>query len=228
MLNNTEIKKAVFKHATIYKTGGIRPTEELGENWIGKVLWGEEKIEIPSNFEPLCTLFLEKSPYCPKELESYQLITVYMDYNVFNELTRENLAPFFKINCYTALDGLHKVNDQSTRIKLFPLIPSLVDNDAPAWDSADFDPEIEDEIVRLEAEDMIDYHEDIVEEVYPMHKVGGYPSYIQSGVSFGEEYRFVFQISSDEKAQFNIVDSGSFYFFYNEATKEWAVHCDFF
>ncbi len=227
-MNSSEIKKAVFKHATIFETGGIRPTEELGESWIGKVLWRQEKIEIPSNFEPLCTLFLEKSPYCPKELENYQLITVYMDYDVFNELKSGNLAPFFKINCYTTLDGLHKVNDQSTRIKPFPLIPSLVDNDAPAWDSADFDPEIEGEIVRLESENVSDYHVDIVEEVYPMHKIGGYPSYIQSGVSFGEDYHFVFQISSDEKAQFNIVDSGSFYFFYNETTQEWAVHCDFF
>ena len=224
----SQIKNALFKQATIFKTGGVRPTEEMGESWIGKVLWGTEKGNVPSHFEPLCTLFLKNLPYVPKELERYQLITIYMDDNVFKHLSQENLASFFHIHCYTTLNGLQRIDEQSTKIRPFPLIPSLIENDAPAWDSDDLEPEIEDAILRLETEDEMEYYDDIVETIYSMHKVGGYASYTQSGVSFGEEYPFVFQISSDEKARFNIVDSGSFYFFYNQEKQDWIVHCDFY
>ncbi|MDM5227366.1 DUF1963 domain-containing protein [Cytobacillus sp. NJ13] len=83
-------------------------------------------------------------------------------------------------------------------------------------------------MLRLESEEGIEYYEDIVEKIYPVHKVGGYPSFTQGGVSFGEDYPFVFQISSDKKAHFNIVDSGSFYFFYNQEKHDWIVYCDFY
>lgn len=34
-----EIKNQLRKKAVIFKTGGIRPTSEIGESWIGKVGW---------------------------------------------------------------------------------------------------------------------------------------------------------------------------------------------
>ena len=226
-MNIAQLKEVLFKQATIFETGGYRPTEELGESWIGKVLWGKEE-NIPSQFEPLCTIFLNELPYVPEELKNIQLITIYMDFNVYDHLNDDNLAPFFMINCYTNLNGLLKINNQSVRMRSFPLKPKLVENDAPAWDSEDIPPEIVDEILRIELEDAIEYYDDIVEDIYPMHKIGGYPSYTQSGVSYGDEYPFVFQISSDAKAQFNIVDSGSSYFFYNQDKQEWIVYCDFY
>ncbi|WP_264737406.1 YwqG family protein [Cytobacillus firmus] len=140
-----------------------------------------------------------------------------------------NFVSFFKINCYTKLDELQKKNEQSTKIKPFPLTPLFIDNDTPSWeDSNNISLEIENEILRLELEEGIEYFEDIVEKIYSTHKVGGYPSFTQGGVSFGEDYPFVFQISSDEKAHFNIVDSGSFYFFYNLEKQDWIVYCDFY
>ena len=40
-------------------------------------------------------------------------------------------------------------------------------------------------------------------------------------------YQFVFQISSDEVARYNIVDSGSLMFFYNENEDKWVMYYDF-
>ncbi len=229
MLNIPQIKKALFKQATTFQTGGIRPTEELGESWIGKVLWGKEGEMIPSNFDPLCTIFLNELPYVPKELISYQLVTIFIDLDVFNNLNEDNLVSFFKINGYSNLDELQKINKQSAKIKPFPLTPLFINNDTPSWEDSDsFDSEIENAILRLESEQGMEYYEDIVENIYSTHKVGGYPSFTQSGVSFGEDYPFVFQISSDSKAQFNIVDGGSFYFFYNPEKQDWIVYCDFY
>ena len=226
-MNIAQLKKILFKQATIFETGGYRPTEELGESWIGKVLWTNGE-HMPSQFEPIATIFLSNLPYVPKELKGIQLITIYMNFDVYDHLNDDNLAPYFRINCYTSFNELHKISDQTARMKPFPLKPKLVENDSPAWDSDDIPPEIVDEVLRIELEDDIEYYDDIVEEIYPMHKVGGYPSYTQSGVSYGEEYPFVFQISSDPKAQFNIVDSGSFYFFFNQRKQDWIVYCDFY
>jgi hypothetical protein len=127
---------------------------------------------------------------------------------------------------FTNLDELEKINKQSTKIKTFPISPVFIDNDTPAWeDSCSIEPNIEEAILQLES---MEYYEDIVEEIYSTHKVGGYPSFTQGGVSFGDDFPFVFIISSDEKAQFNIVDSGSFYIFHNQEKQEWIVYCDFY
>lgn len=105
----------------------------------------------------------------------------------------------------------------------------MIINDTPSWeDSISFWSEIEEEILRLESEEGVEYYDEIVEEIYSTHIVGGYPSFIQGGISFGEEYPFVFQISSDEKAQFNIVDNGSFYFYFNQEKQDWIIYCDFY
>ena len=90
-----------------------------------------------------------------------------------------------------------------------------------------FPAELFEEILRLEEEEDIEYYEDIAEESYYMHKVGGYPAYIQAGGCLNG-YEFAFQISSDEKAQFNFVDSGRIYFFYNKDTQDWKLDYDFY
>lgn len=226
-----QIKGKLFKEATIFKTGGFRPTEELGESWIGKVLWGTEQENIPSQFDPIFTLFLNDLPYCPEEIKHYQLITISLNFAVFDHLVDPDLSPFFKINCYTSLEELQKINAQSTLISPFPLTAEYIKNDTPSWDSGFIETDLEDEIIRLEEDDGqsdFNYYDDIVEEMYSIHKVGGYPSFSQSGVSFGDDYPFVFQISSDYKAQFNIVDDGNFYFFYNKEKDDWIVYCDFY
>lgn len=38
-----EIKSKLMKKATVFNTGGFRPTNERLESWIGKVAWNKEK-----------------------------------------------------------------------------------------------------------------------------------------------------------------------------------------
>lgn len=45
---------------------------------------------------------------------------------------------------------------------------------------------------------------------------------------YSDGYEFVMQISSDDNAEFNIIDSGNFYFAYNPDKNDWAVYCDFY
>ena len=78
--------------------------------------------------------------------------------------------------------------------------------------------------------DKLSYYEDIADTHSYLHKFGGYPSYCQSGLGLEaiKDYHFVFQISSDNVARYNVVDSGSLMFFYNEYEDKWVMYYDFY
>ena len=226
-----EIKAKLMKEATIFNTGGIRPTNELLESWIGKVSWKKDMESIPkdadgNDMNPLATLFLEGLAGVPQSLREIYLCTIFISPDIFEHLM--DLNGYFCVRTYGKEDTLIPCEWVNGEIKAFPLVPQTVLNDTPQWDGGGLSIEIEDEILRLQDEEDIEYCEDIQEDIYPMHKVGGYPAYIQAGGWDEEKYEFAFQISSDEKANLNIVDSGSFYFFYCKENQQWEMQCDFY
>ncbi|MBQ4524014.1 MAG: DUF1963 domain-containing protein [Lachnospiraceae bacterium] len=176
---------------------------------------------------PLATFFIKGLTPIPKELERIELITVFVSEDVFQHLG--DVSDWFCIRTYDKLEELIPCDWEAGGVKVFPLVPVLVTNDYPMLDDEMvISQEIFDAIWALD--DDIDYYEDIFEENYDKHKIGGYPSFCQQPYRFEdyEGYEYVFQISSDEKAKFNIVDDGNFYFFYNEKEGKWKVHCDFY
>lgn len=228
-----EIKEKLAKKAVVFETGGKRPTGDLLESWIGSVCWQHEGETIPkdksgNDLAPIATIFLKDLPFLPLELTGIELLTILMSKDVWNNLISEDLSPWFCIRTYSSLDKLVPCKYQTDMIKPFPLIPQLIDNDYPCWDGGGIPEEMEANILQLETTEGIDYFDDICEEIYAQHKVGGYPAFCQSGYSFGNGYEFVMQISSDAKALFNIVDSGKLYFFYNPQISDWKVYCDFY
>lgn len=228
-----EIKETLKRTAVIFETGGKRPTGELQESWIGSVCWQQEGENIPkdrsgNNMIPIATIFLNDFSFLPLELSGIELVTIFMSKDIWDNLISDDLSPWFCIRTYRSLEQLVPCKYQTDMIKPFPLIPQLVENDYPCWDGGGISEEMEDIILQLETTEGVDYFDDICEEIYAQHKVGGYPAFCQSGYSFGDGYEFVIQISSDAKAMFQIVDSGKFYFFYNSRKSDWKVYCDFY
>ena len=127
---------------------------------------------------------------------------------------------------YDSIEGLEPCKWECEGVKEFPLKPELVEDDCPQWDGG-MDPELEEAVIELEDSEGIDYYEDIHTSDYSMHKVGGYPAYVQSG-NWDKRYEFILQISSDDKIGLNIVDGGSFYFFYSKELNKWVIQCDFY
>lgn len=146
----------------------------------------------------------------------------------------KNRAEGWLIREYTVADELVTFEFPQQGIpKPFPLKPFFKDQDFPLWDGGGVPYEIEKEICTLDNfgdednPDKLNYYEDIVGDNHSyLHKFGGYPSFCQSGVSF-EGFDFMFQISSDDKANFNVVDSGSLLFFRNDEG-EWLLYYDFY
>lgn len=225
------VKDNLKRKSVIFKTGGIRPTNEVGESWIGKVCFElkNEKYPVDKNGNkmiPIATIFLDENLYVPNNLEGIKLITIFMDEKIWNNLVDVDLSKWFHIRMYKNIDEIVACNYTSDKLKAFPLIPELKENEFPMWD--DLDDEMIKFINELEDRYQIDYYNDIMEENNANHKIGGYPCSIQGGVGYSDGFEFVLQIASDYKANFNIVDSGNFYFGYSSSLEKWEVRCDFY
>ena len=230
------IKKSLQRKATTFKTGGMKPTNALLVSWIGRVGFKLENETTPTDKDgnemtPLAMFFLKDSPYIPTQLEGIELITVFMSQTIFDDFPEDidALSSKFIIRTYSKLDNLIPCDLNTSIMTPFPLSPSLIENDFPVWDGDDIPLDIVDIICELEDEGEMDYHDDIVDEIYSEHKIGGYATYCQSGISLTNDgYEFVMQISSDDKAKFNIIDGGLFFFYYNKDKNDWKVYCDFY
>ncbi len=224
-----ELKKRLMRKAVIFQTGGFQPTNEIGESWIGAVKWKMSTDELPKDKDgeemmPLASLFTGCLDYVPEQIAGVKLCNVFVSKSYQEHLL--DLNGYYLIRTYDSVDGLVPCDWECEGLKSFPLKPDLVEDDYPQWDGG-MNPDLEDAVIELENSEGIDYYDDIHTKNYSMHKVGGYPAYIQSG-NWDKRYEFIFQISSDDKVGLNIVDSGSFYFFYSKELDRWDIQCDFF
>ena len=166
------------------------------------------------------------------------------EYNDIDGLVLRN-GNGWLLRTYTKDDVLVKneyLRDDNFCPKAYPLEAKFHAEDYPVWDGGGLDEELEDEICDLsdeydeetdeekKEEDILNYYDDIANTQTYLHKFGGYPSYCQPGLGLEVEkgYNFVFQISSDDVAEYNVVDSGSLMFFYNENEDKWMMYYDFY
>ncbi|WP_185288984.1 DUF1963 domain-containing protein [Chryseobacterium lactis] len=234
-----EIKDKIEKPATEFITGGFRPLNTLKESWIGHVFAYAEHEEIPldkngDQMMPLLQIYLPNQPFVPELIKNQKLITVFISQD-FPE-TFEKMGENWVIREYDRLENIviKDLKSSVSYLKPFPLRSQLYPNDAPLWDGGgieDIDYQIVSEILQLEREGLFDSYFKIINHCYST-KLGGYPSFCQPGIGFkdgfGKGFEFVFQVSSDNKAHLNVIDSGSFMFAKNKETGEWSLYYDFY
>lgn len=226
------IKKHIVKKATVFQTGGFKPTNSISESWIGKVYLFKDNEEIPldkngNKMIPLIQVNLNHVSIKPKSISNSKIITVFIskDFPVELSLNNEN----WLIREYENEDDL-KIKEfeiKNSFVKPFPLKPLKLIEDYPVWDGGGLSDEMKDKILELENTGVIEDYYDITENQYG-HKIGGYPSFCQPGIDFGSDYEFVLQIASDEKANLNIVDGGTIFLAKNIKTQQWKYYCDFY
>ncbi|QDY83573.1 DUF1963 domain-containing protein [Paenibacillus polymyxa] len=230
--NSIEKLRTILKRkATIFHTGGRRPLDSLEQSWIGRVTVAlpteEQPIDVQGNaMAPIMQLYLPAMPFVPQAMRDVKLLTVFLSPDV---LDHEDMEGYMCVREYTSVEDLVEKDfgPAFMHIKAFPLFPELLENDYPVWDGEDIPEEYGDAISNMDEEEP-DYFEDIVEGIHVVHKIGGYPSFIQSGIDFGEGCEFVFQIASDAKAGLNIVDGGCFYFAKHQNEGAWRGYFDFY
>ncbi|REC49520.1 YwqG family protein [Chryseobacterium pennipullorum] len=234
-----KIKERIERPATEFFTGGFRPQNILEESWIGRVFAYTKDEEIPLDQQgnpmmPLLQLYLPNQPFVPEQIKDKKLMTVFISYDF--PQTFEKMGSNWLIREYDDLEDIvvKDLRSSASYLKPFPMTSKLVPTDAPLWDGGgieDIDYSLISEIVKLEREGLFDSYFKFTEHSYRT-KLGGYPSFCQPGIGFkdgfGKGFEFVFQVSSDEKACLNVIDSGSFMFAKNTETGEWSLYYDFF
>lgn len=227
-----EIRKKVARKASKLTAGGFRPSGELTESWLGRVFLfkPDESQPVNSNNElifPLAQLYLPKLPYVPPCLNSIEVITAFIGREFPGEF--EPMGEKWIIREYPRLEDLVKkdIKVGDAFLKAFPISCELFEDDWPNWDGGGLDIESSDAILEMEDKGDIEDYYDLANHEYG-HKVGGYPSFCQSGINPGEGFEFAFQVSSDAKIKLNVVDSGSFQFYRNPQSKEWKIYYDFY
>ncbi|WP_426132890.1 DUF1963 domain-containing protein [Pseudomonas sp. PWP3-1b2] len=227
-----EIKQRLARPALKLIAGGFRPVGSDEESWLGNVFLfrPDEGVPTNKNGEPLfpyAQFYLPALPFNSQVLGNVRVLTLFIS-NPFPE-GFEPMGDNWLIREYGPDDVLVRktLPVGGAFLKPFPLKAEVVPEDFPLWDGGGVPSDLEDEILKLERAGKIKGYYDMVTHTYE-HKMGGYPSFCQSGVDPGEGFEFVFQISSDAKINLNVVDGGSLMFWKHAVTGEWALYYDFF
>jgi hypothetical protein len=231
-MNIAEIKKRLAKPATRFSAGGFRPSHSETESWLGRVFLFRADEGIPLNTAgekllPLAQFYISSLPFAPSCLSCVRVLTVFISEPMPEPF--EEMGNNWVVREYSHDEVLvHKeLHAEKPYLKPFPLKAELVDEDYPLWDGGGLPSELAQEILRLEKQGEIEDYYDLISHVYE-HKIGGYPSFCQSGVDPGDGFEFAFQVSSDSKIQLNVVDSGSLMFWKHKDTGQWALYYDFY
>lgn len=225
------IKAKLVRKETKFLTGGFKPTNAINESWIGRVYLYKEDEEIPTDKNgelmiPLAQLCLDDLPFIPTALQQSKVLTIFISKELPMDLIENGegwlIREYRKTDTLVVKDLVNK----NSILKAFPLKPQMLDEDYPVWDGGGIPEELEEKILELEDDGEIESYQDVAPNV-DGHKIGGYPSFHQSGIDFGENFEFLVQIDSDEKIKLNIVDGGSIYLAKHAVTNAWRYYCDF-
>lgn len=221
------VRAALRRKAVLLETAE-EPTSDPLESWLGGVRWrgGDEsppRDATGREMIPLASIFLEGLPWLPPALSGLKHLAFFMAADIRDHLGEDDMGPWFAIRAYASLEGLVPCDWRAAPLTPRPLRPRLVEDDYP-----DRVPEDMEARVNALEEAGFDYDETVCEATYEQHKLGGCPTFCQSGQDFGDGYAFVMQIVSDDRVGLNIVDGGHFYFYYHPQKKDWKVCCDFY
>jgi len=227
-----EIKQRLARPAVKLIAGGFRPADTGEESWLGNVFLFRPDEEVPTNqagqpLLPYAQFYLPNLPFNSPLLTGVRVLTVFVSAPLPEHF--EPMGSNWVIREYGPDDILVRkaLPVEGSFLKPFPLRAEVVQEDFPLWDGGGIPEDLEHEISKMEREGVIESYYDLITHTYE-HKIGGYPSFCQSGVDPGEGFEFVFQISSDAKINLNVVDNGSLMFWKHIETGEWALYYDFY
>lgn len=211
---------ALRRPASVAKIGGFKPLEQVPTSYFGGNFVGLSNEEWPQyrnrKMLPLMQVRTDELLYLPDELSNIALFTVFID----SELppAEASNGNGWLIRKYSSLVGLRPYsNPLVSSIKTFPIRWLQEDSDIPAWEDIW---EIVREVDPKKIESLLDlYHSRYRTQAGT--KVGGWPSYVQGAID--EEGKFVFQINSEPKAEWQWADNGTGYF-YVDKTHNWKLY----
>lgn len=219
-----EIREKLARKASIMVVGGFHPPADPLTSWFGRVRVALPHEIWPSHNEkpmlPLCQINCAELPYKPEVLSDTALISVFVSQDNLPDDTPNGEG--WVLRTYTSLEGLVQIDDPKSTmpIKPFPVRWDVIEEDYPCWEDVEMKlpPDIEERYY-----DLFENRDG--------SKVGGWPSLIQSEIFWAPWNQhpaspaYVFQIDSEEKAQWQWGDAGVGYFGRGTgySTDQWAL-----
>lgn len=228
----SEIQSILGKPATKLTASSLNPIDQRNRSWLGKVFLYKENETIPKDssgelMNPLAQVYIPDLPFVSPLLDGIEVLTIFVSKRLPYRF--EDMGSHWLIREYESVSDLVRkdLSSPESVINPLPLKAEFIDRDYPLWNNGNVAPEITREILKLQKEGKIKSYHDVLKHCHS-HKIGGYPSFCQSGVRFGDDFEFVFQISSDSEINFNVVDDGSLMFAKNSSTNQWVIYYDFY
>lgn len=206
-----ELQAKLRRKVVIMEIGGARPPSDPYASWFGKVnfaLPGEEWPEWDG--EPMCALAqidVRALPVIPPRFADLEFITIFIDPEELPD--NQPNGEGWLLRAYKDASKLVAIEEPDTgsEIKAFPMFATVREDDYPCHEDCDI--ELPSEI----DENYYDYFQGL-----DGFKIGGWPRLIQCELYWGPnavheaEPEFVFQIDSNDKAQWQWGDGGIGYF----------------
>lgn len=227
----SDIRRKLRRRAVIFHAEKANPAPGGYACRLGQVAWQRPGETWPTDAAgkpllPLATLFVKDLPAVPESLKKWALITIFAPQDTLSSEESDKPQAGCIIRTYPDTEGLIPCDYAAFEFTPCLLTPKLVKNDMPKFPDCGGSDEIWDHIREAERVLGVDYQDDISEADYQIHKIGGYPTYIQDAPELPGGYAFVLQICTDTTAGFSIGDGGNYYFFYNSRKNDWRVHVD--
>lgn len=206
-----QLRKQLRRPASRMILGGFRPSAALSVSWFGRVRLARQDEHWPMHagepMVPLCQINCRELPYLPSVLEDVALLTVFIS-GVELPLDSPN-GDGWELRAYPSTEGLVELAAPNVEevIRPLPVRWELIEDDYPSWDDIDFEL----------PQEVDDNYFDLFENK-DGSKVGGWPSLIQGRIFWAPwnqhpaSPEYVFQIDSEEKANWMWGDSGVGYF----------------
>jgi hypothetical protein len=209
--------------AAVAEIGGFRPPDDPRTSWFGGRGVGMPGEQLPTyqgeEMFPLLQINVTELPVVPPVLEGVELLVLFINRDIpFDQPHGEG----WLIREYRSLDSLVALPAPEAKppVRAFPIRWTRVEGELPGWEDAwslvDLTAVNEDEEASEKFFDDLQNH--------PATKVWGYPTEIQHEVGI-EDY--VFQVGSEEKAQWIWADNGIGYFF-RRPDGSWNFECQFY
>ncbi len=225
-----ELTRKLSREAVILRSKAAQDEPAGTQSWLGRVTWQKPDEGRPLDADgnpmnPLATIFIRDLPYIPAPLKELSLITIFTPQDAWATDPDEEPKLGCVIRSYAGTEGLEPCDYESDELAPCVLSPELV-HDMPKWPDCGGSDELWNEVCEFEILQNLDYQEDMRENIYETHKLGGYPTYAQNAPEIPDGYEFVLQISHDDNAGLEIGDCGSYYFYYNPEINDWRVYSD--
>jgi Domain of unknown function (DUF1963) len=220
MDNIDKLRMLLARKGSKMIVGGFRPSGNPLASWFGRVnvaasheVWPAYK-GMP--MMPLCQINCAELPYIPDSLAGVAFIAVF----IAPDRLPVDVAPNgegWALRTYESLAHLVPVQQPvmviQDPIKPFPVRWELIENDYPCWGN------VPEEYID---EYLVEHYHDFFKTQY-CSKIGGWPSLIQGGIFYQAKTEYVFQIDTENKAQWAWGDQGTGYFGRETESGTWVL-----